>query len=222
MLSNLFLKLTIFFREKYISSLETFTLKADPNELKQEIYKKLPEYMRTQLDIEIAVYAEVENKLNQAKQHWDKQVEETDNKRPGMLGKMTYEASQRQASTYNRAINNRGQRKLYLVGFDKNLTSRQAKFELLRLGFCPADILETVLFFQKYLEDLHKYGLPIISLEAHFDEDKKVGLLENGLYALCLCSSLPPYFSGAGSIESSEFLEGATFRPGILFLVKPV
>lgn len=222
MLSDIFQKLTSFFREKYISSLETFTLKVDSKELKQEIYSKLPEDIKFQLDFETSVCVEVDNRLNQAKQHWDKQVEEKEDGKAGILGKMLHEAAQKEAFVYNQAINERhSHNKLYLVGFDKNLTTKQAKFELLRIGFHPADLLETVLFFQKYQEVVCRC-LPIISLEAYFDEGRKVGLLEDNWYALCLESSVPPFFAPIGAVESREFLEAATFRRGIMFLVKPI
>lgn len=227
MLSNIFQKLTIFFREIYISSLKSFVIKAYPKELKEETRLDLPEKLRDKLDVYAEVYAGFINKTNEKKQQWNDIVKETSGQskelKDMVYKSLAHEPAKRQVRVYDKVIKRMDSNtKLYLVGFDKNLTSREAKFALLKIGFKPADVLETVLFFQKYKEVIKRY-LPIITLEAYFDADKKIGIMTNDLYLLCLYShSDSVKFNQIGDIEYSELSEDVSFMENTLFLVKPI
>jgi len=227
MLPNIFQKLTIFFREIYISSLKSFVIKADPKELKEETRLDLPEKLRDELDVYVEVYASFINKTNEKKQQWNDVVKETSGQskelKDVVYKSLAHEPAKRQVRVCDKVIKRIGSNeKLYLVGFDKHLTSGEAKLELLKIGFKPADVLETVLFFQKYKEIIKRYS-PIITLEAYFDADKKIGTMTNDLYSLCLYSHYDSVeFSQIGDIEYSEFSEGTSFMENVLFLVKPI
>ena len=144
---------------------------------------------------------------------------EKGNKIAGLSGMTEREAGRRQANVH--AIQKLDSyTRLYLVGFDKNLTTKQAEFELSRIGFHPASLLESVLFAQNYQERLHKY-LPVISLNAYIDEDNKIGVIKDNLYCLCLYREDIPFFASPGEIEFNEY-SGSTFMKGTLFLVKPI
>lgn len=111
--------------------------------------------------------------------------------------------------------------KLHLVRFDKGLTTVEAKNQLSMIGFRPANLLETIIFFQEYKDSVRSY-LPLIALEVYLDVDKKIGLKNNDLYALSLFRDLDePKFSRIGELEAAESYEGVRFMQGTFFLAKP-
>lgn len=112
------------------------------------------------------------------------------------------------------------QKSFCLVSFDKSLSSSEAGIELSKIGFKPAHFLESVLFFSKYRDILDNY-VPVISIDAYVDGSEEIGLKRNHLYDLCLLSS-EKGFSRIGDCEASEMMEGATFRPNVLFLAKAI
>lgn len=227
MLSHIFQKLTIYFRTRYISSLKSYSIKADPKDLKEETKLSLPEKLRDKLDVYAEVYADFLRKTDEDKQQWNDVVEETNVVSKELKDKvyksLAHEPAKRQVSVYDKVIKRiNSNTKLYLVGFEKNLTSREAKYELLRIGFEPVDILETVLFLQKY-KDVVGHYLPVITLEAYFDADKKIGIMTDNLYSLCIYSHADRIqFNQIGEIESSELYENTSFMAKTLFLVKPI
>jgi len=227
MLSNILQKLTIFFRNSYISSLKPFIIKTNPKELKKETRLNLPEKLRDNLDVYVKVYANFIKKTERKQQQWNDMAEETGVESKGLKNiayrSLAHEPAKRQMRTYEKVIKRMDSNtKLYLVGFNKNLTCREAKFELSKIGFKPVDALEMVLFFQKYKETI-KHHLPIIALEAYLDADKKIGIILDDLYSLCLYSHPDGMqFNEIGEIESSELYEDAKFMKNTLFLIKPI
>lgn len=225
-MQNIFQKLAFFFRRQYISSLKSFSVKTTPSELKKDTYSDLSVELKKKLDVCTEVYTNFKKKIDEEKQEWENVAEETKEQGEDLKARvyktLAHEPAKQQVRDYEKVIKKiNSDTKLYLVGFDKNLTSREAKSELSRIGFTPADVLETVLLLQEYKDGLSRY-LPIITLEAYFDADKKIGLKKDDLYSLCLYSGHDgAKFGTIGDIEYAEF-SGHAFMENTLFLVKPI
>ena len=78
MLSDIYQKLTSYFRSKYISSLQSFVVKLDPLEIKPEIHRKLSNDIKTQLDIEKDANIHYTTMLKQDKQRYDEEAVKND------------------------------------------------------------------------------------------------------------------------------------------------
>jgi|GEM_PF-3348701 hypothetical protein len=233
-LSNISKKLTIYFRKVYISSLKSFVIRVDSKELKKEFYTELPEELRKNLDESMKFYDYYKNEIQQEKQYWNKELEDlmspstSKDKNAGYAHKAVQEVMKepvkRQIQVYDKIIKSMDSNKtLYLVQFDEELTTKEANHELSKIGLKPAGMLEMVLFFQKYKDTINRY-LPIITLEAYFDVDKKIGLTKNALYAVGLKNSddVKSAFFRIGEIEKEEFYNGMEIKKGVYFLVKPI
>ncbi|MCX6783106.1 MAG: hypothetical protein NTZ20_03910 [Candidatus Levybacteria bacterium] len=126
--------------------------------------------------------------------------------------------------TVHNAYKPNTEKKLYLIKFDKTLSTDQAEHELNLLGFSPANIIEIVLFINKYSKIAHER--PIIALNAYHDFSKTFNELlktysRHPKYDLCICYTSSG-FERPAEIESGEALTGAAFSAGIQFLAKSI
>ncbi len=116
----------------------------------------------------------------------------------------------------------KNKKKLYLIKFDKKFTTDQAERELSLLGLLPANIVEIVLFVNKYSKTVNER--PIIALNSYHDYSKAFKEILKTYsrppkYDLCVCyTSLG--FERPGEIESCEAMNGAVFSIGTTFIAK--
>lgn len=112
--------------------------------------------------------------------------------------------------------------RLYLIKFNKRLTTDQAEKELSLLGLQPANIIEIALFINTYSNIISER--PIIALNAYHDYSKTFKELIKSYrrppkYDLCICFTSEGFETPA-EIESAEAFMGAVFSVGTSFLAK--
>lgn len=128
---------------------------------------------------------------------------------------------QREVQEYIKTLDSIKRADLYLINFNRQLSTAQAEKELNKLGLRPANIIETIVFVNKYTEKVS--ARPIISLNAYHDISSSYKGVFKSLsrknYGLCLCyTSLG--FERPGEIEYAEAQDGVGFMAGVSFLVK--
>jgi hypothetical protein len=238
MLSNTFQKLTLFFREKYISSLKCFVIKFDPDEIKKETYIALPVEWKNKLEDWIKIYAEKKNEWAMEKQNWENEVKETGDKNESLSVKsdieklveksynqIAHEPAKRQVAIHEAAIKQLGAKtNIYLVKFEKPFTTKKAKRALLKIGFEPANLLESILLYQEYKDILRPYLL-LMTLDACADDNTKVGIvskLKEGIFTLCMYTDDESIkFGHIGEVENMEF-NGSDFSENVYLVAKPL
>lgn len=215
MISSILQKLIIFFRIQYISWLKPYQIKVDPKEVKEETYSKLPERLKMQLDAHFNIHENNIENLYKQKKDWAEIVE-------GKEATLRMPAKNQADETQKKIKKFNEETKLYLIGFDKNLTTSSARKELQRIGFQSASFLEMILFVQMYKESIPQ--LPIFTLDAYCDADKEIKVLKSDFYCVCYHGDDTLDKSGfrdIGEIECGEFY-GYTFQENVLFLAKPI
>lgn len=104
-------------------------------------------------------------------------------------------------------------KKLYLVSFNEGLSTLEAKKKIHELGLRPADMIETVLYFLNFNNQIDK-NYPIIAIDANNNYSKFLGEVSLSIDILNSREIEKP-----GEIEASEKLAGAKFYRGVKFLV---
>jgi len=115
-------------------------------------------------------------------------------------------------------------KELYLLSFNDGLTTYRAELRLRKMGFCPANFLETILFIDKYAKQIRSW--PIISLNSYHDlSGSFVELFKDYKRPdidLCICCTSSSAFERPGEIEAGEAIGNLQFRSGVKFLAKEI
>lgn len=219
MLSNILQQTVFFFRDIFITSLKVYKVKVDPNEIKKETYSKLSQAFKDQLDAHSKIWNDGIEYLNEEKKAWLDMGKDED-----LVPRAFEESVKAQAREIEKGIKKiNAHTKLYLVGFNENLTTKEVKKKLQQIGFRSAGFLEAILLVQQYEKSLPR---PIHILDAYCDADKKIGTINSDFYCVSFCNDTDSGnfgFHSIGEVEDFEFYHPQSgFMAETLFLVKPI
>lgn len=206
--------LAIHTRKVHISSLQKYSIKLDPDELRTDFISELNEDFKRQLDLHREVYYE---HLKELESELFRLEDSSHNKNSAIQVKVVKDGvrdiKKCLASIKNKTLD------LHLVCLYEDHTISTSKEKLYELGLKPASFLECLLFVQKYADNIAG-KLPLIALDAYFaqDDEQRLHLKKDGKYVVSYLSG--GSFGRIGDAESGESLLGLTYTDRVYFLVK--